>query len=166
VSRFARNHPTFKTSIQIGRVEATVELRQSCSGRIHNARFGTVSPAVRTRTIAITPCQTARLADQRPRLLSGYALEGPARHRRGRAAALFAGRLEGMPIYFERERAALTWTEAVTLITNGHVPDGVYEQSVRTSAKRNCLTSPSRWPPSIREIVCRLPDAPHGERIG
>jgi alkylhydroperoxidase family enzyme len=29
--------------------------------------------------------------------------------------------------YSERERAALTWTEAVTLITNGHVPDGVYE---------------------------------------
>ncbi|HTA86310.1 MAG TPA: hypothetical protein VK729_08550, partial [Silvibacterium sp.] len=69
------------------------------------------------------------------------------------------------PYYFGRERAALTWTEAVTLITNGHVPDGVFEQSVRTSAKRNCLTSPSRWPPSIREIVCRLPDPPHGERI-
>jgi AhpD family alkylhydroperoxidase len=31
------------------------------------------------------------------------------------------------PYYSERERAALTWTEAVTLITNGHVPDGVYE---------------------------------------
>jgi AhpD family alkylhydroperoxidase len=74
--------------------------------------------------------------------------------------------MEGMPILLRARTRALTWTEAVTLITNGHVPDGVYEQSVRTSAKRNCLTSPSRWPPSIREIVCRLPDAPHGERIG
>lgn len=32
------------------------------------------------------------------------------------------------PYYSERERAALAWTEAVTLITNGHVPDTVYEE--------------------------------------
>jgi len=32
------------------------------------------------------------------------------------------------PYYTERERAALTWTEAVTLITTGHVPDAVYEE--------------------------------------
>jgi len=32
------------------------------------------------------------------------------------------------PFYTERERAALAWTEAVTLITNGHVPDAVYEE--------------------------------------
>lgn len=32
------------------------------------------------------------------------------------------------PYYTDRERAALEWTEAVTLITNGHVPDGVYEE--------------------------------------
>lgn len=32
------------------------------------------------------------------------------------------------PWYTERERAALAWTEALTLITNGHVPDGVYQQ--------------------------------------
>jgi AhpD family alkylhydroperoxidase len=31
------------------------------------------------------------------------------------------------PFYTERERAALTWAEAVTLITEGHVPDEVYE---------------------------------------
>ena len=30
------------------------------------------------------------------------------------------------PYYTERERAALAWTEAVTLITDGHVPDEVY----------------------------------------
>jgi alkylhydroperoxidase family enzyme len=34
------------------------------------------------------------------------------------------------PYYTDRERAALAWTEAVTLITNGHVPDTLYE-SVR-----------------------------------
>jgi len=32
------------------------------------------------------------------------------------------------PYYTDRERAALAWTEAVTLITNGHVPDALYEE--------------------------------------
>jgi AhpD family alkylhydroperoxidase len=31
------------------------------------------------------------------------------------------------PYYTDRERAALEWTEAVTQIANGHVPDAVYE---------------------------------------
>lgn len=29
--------------------------------------------------------------------------------------------------YSERERAALEWTEALTLVTDGHVPDAIYE---------------------------------------
>jgi AhpD family alkylhydroperoxidase len=33
------------------------------------------------------------------------------------------------PIYSEREKAALAWTEAVTLVSQGHVPDEVYEQA-------------------------------------
>src|SRR5580693_2039905 len=32
------------------------------------------------------------------------------------------------PFYTERERAALAWTEAVTLVTVGHVADSVYEE--------------------------------------
>lgn len=32
------------------------------------------------------------------------------------------------PYYTDRERAALTWTEAVTLIADSHVPDAVYEE--------------------------------------
>ena len=32
------------------------------------------------------------------------------------------------PFYTERERAALAWTEAVTLIAKGHVPDALYEE--------------------------------------
>jgi AhpD family alkylhydroperoxidase len=31
------------------------------------------------------------------------------------------------PLYSDRERAALAWTEAVTLISQTHVPDNVYE---------------------------------------
>jgi AhpD family alkylhydroperoxidase len=32
------------------------------------------------------------------------------------------------PFYSERERAALEWTEAVTLVANDHIPDEVYER--------------------------------------
>lgn len=32
------------------------------------------------------------------------------------------------PYYTDRERAALTWIESLTLITEGHVPDEVYEE--------------------------------------
>jgi len=32
------------------------------------------------------------------------------------------------PFYTERERAALVWTEAVTLVSTSHVPDDVYEE--------------------------------------
>ena len=32
------------------------------------------------------------------------------------------------PYYTDRERAALAWTEAVTLVSDGHVPDSVYEE--------------------------------------
>ncbi|MBN9618027.1 MAG: carboxymuconolactone decarboxylase [Acidobacteriales bacterium 59-55] len=32
------------------------------------------------------------------------------------------------PWFTDRERAALAWTEALTLITQGHVPDAVYEE--------------------------------------
>jgi len=33
------------------------------------------------------------------------------------------------PFYSERERAALAWTEAVTLISEDHVPDEVYAEA-------------------------------------
>ena len=32
------------------------------------------------------------------------------------------------PFYTDRERAALAWTEALTLVAEGHVPDEVYEE--------------------------------------
>jgi len=33
------------------------------------------------------------------------------------------------PFYSDRERAALAWAEAVTLVAEGHVPDEVHEQA-------------------------------------
>ena len=44
------------------------------------------------------------------------------------------------PYYTERERAALEWTEAVTLIMNGHVPDHVYDK-VRPSFNERDLAN-------------------------
>ena len=35
---------------------------------------------------------------------------------------------EEAPYYNDRERAALEWTEAVTLLTDGHAPDSTYER--------------------------------------
>ena len=40
------------------------------------------------------------------------------------------------PYYTERERAALAWTEAVTLITQGHVPDGVHEEAKKQFSEK------------------------------
>jgi AhpD family alkylhydroperoxidase len=51
-----------------------------------------------------------------------------------RAAGETEQRLYGLsawqeaPYYSDRERAALAWTEALTLVTEGHVPDDVYER--------------------------------------
>jgi AhpD family alkylhydroperoxidase len=36
---------------------------------------------------------------------------------------------EEAPVYTPRERAGLAWTEAVTLVTEGHVPDAIYEEA-------------------------------------
>ena len=35
------------------------------------------------------------------------------------------------PYYGDRERAALAWAEAVTLVSEGHVPDEVFEEAHR-----------------------------------
>ncbi|HSD64624.1 MAG TPA: carboxymuconolactone decarboxylase family protein [Ignavibacteriaceae bacterium] len=34
-----------------------------------------------------------------------------------------------VPFYSERERAALAWTEAVTKVTEGHIPNEIYEEA-------------------------------------
>ncbi len=35
------------------------------------------------------------------------------------------------PYYTDRERAALAWAEAVTLVSEGHVPDDIFEEAHR-----------------------------------
>jgi AhpD family alkylhydroperoxidase len=39
------------------------------------------------------------------------------------------------PLYSDRERAALDWTEAVTLVSQTHVPDAVYDEVTRHFAE-------------------------------
>jgi AhpD family alkylhydroperoxidase len=51
---------------------------------------------------------------------------------------LIAGWREA-PIYTERERAALAWTEAVTLVADSHVPDEVYEEARRHFSEKDLV---------------------------
>jgi AhpD family alkylhydroperoxidase len=43
------------------------------------------------------------------------------------------------PFYTDRERAALGWTEAVTRINDGHVPDEVYEEARRHFSEKELV---------------------------
>jgi AhpD family alkylhydroperoxidase len=43
------------------------------------------------------------------------------------------------PFYTDRERAALAWTEAVTQISQGHVPDEVYEEARRHFSEKELV---------------------------
>ncbi|MGH2638016.1 MAG: carboxymuconolactone decarboxylase family protein [Rhabdochlamydiaceae bacterium] len=43
------------------------------------------------------------------------------------------------PFYTERERAALAWTEAVTLIAENHVPDDVYEKARKQFSEKELV---------------------------
>ena len=77
------------------------------------------------------------------------------------------------PYYSERERAALAWTEAVTLITNGRVPDAVHEEAKKQFSEKELAdltlavvtinawnrlaiaarTMPGTYEPKKREVV-------------
>ena len=43
------------------------------------------------------------------------------------------------PIYSAPEQAALAWTEAITRITDGHVPDHIYEQVKRQFSEKEII---------------------------
>jgi AhpD family alkylhydroperoxidase len=77
------------------------------------------------------------LIKTRASMLNGCAYCLDMHTKDARAAGESEQRLYGLaawketPYYSERERAALLWTDAVTLVSETHVPDEVYEQ-VRT----------------------------------
>jgi alkylhydroperoxidase family enzyme len=43
------------------------------------------------------------------------------------------------PVYTDRERAALAWTEAVTLVSETHVPDEVYAEVRRQFSEQETV---------------------------
>ena len=43
------------------------------------------------------------------------------------------------PLYSERERAALAWTEALTLVAKTHAPDGAYDAARRHFADKELV---------------------------
>lgn len=43
------------------------------------------------------------------------------------------------PFFTDRERAALAWTEAVTEVSHGHVPDDVYEEARRHFSEKELV---------------------------
>ena len=47
---------------------------------------------------------------------------------------------EEAPYYSDRERAALAWTEAVTLVSEGHVPDKVFEEVRRVFSEKELVS--------------------------
>ena len=50
-----------------------------------------------------------------------------------------ASACEETSFFTERERAALDWTEAVTLVGHGHVPDHIYEQACRSFGEKELV---------------------------
>jgi AhpD family alkylhydroperoxidase len=43
------------------------------------------------------------------------------------------------PVYTDRERAALAWAEAVTLVAEGHVPDEVYNEARKQFSEQELI---------------------------
>lgn len=71
------------------------------------------------------------------------------------------------PVYSDRERAALAWTEAVTLVSETHVPDAVYAEARRHFSEQEIvdltmtIIAINGWN-RLSVAFARLPDvAPH-----
>ena len=81
---------------------------------------------------------------------------------------------EEAPYYTERERAALKWTEALTNIQQGHVPDAVFEEVrkqfseeelVNLTLAVNQINSWNRLAISFRAEAGKYQPARHAEKV-
>jgi len=82
---------------------------------------------VRPRTQAAPLVEVARFASQRLCLLHRHSKDARALGEpEQRLYELDAWR--ETPFYTDRERAALAWVESVTLVSETHVPDAVFEE--------------------------------------
>jgi len=57
--------------------------------------------------------------------------------------------------YTDRERAALEWTEAVTLVSDSHVPDDVFERVSAQFTEPELVALTSAWSSSTAGTGCR-----------
>jgi AhpD family alkylhydroperoxidase len=89
--------------------------------------------AAQVRASGLEPA-LLELVNMRASQLNGCAFCLDMHSKDARAAGETDQRLHLLPawretsLYTERERAALAWTEAVTLVTDGHVSDDVYAE--------------------------------------
>jgi alkylhydroperoxidase family enzyme len=82
---------------------------------------------MRTRETAPGARQDPRIPDQQVRVLPAHAHARRAQGGRERGAHPSPGSLaRESPLYTERERAALAWTDALTLLPKTNAPDDVY----------------------------------------
>ena len=111
-------------------MEARFDYAKAAPGVVSRAgtEWSSILQAAGWTKILLQLGSAARLTDQRLRLLHRHALEGSARCGRDRTAAVRAGRMARVAVLLRAERAALAWTEAVTLVAATHVPDSVYEE--------------------------------------
>lgn len=94
------------------------------------------------------------------RPLVAYCLNMHSKHARADGAATaLAGSVAGTPFYSDRERAALAWTEAVTSLDEGHVPDSVFEQ-VRAQFSEEEIATLTLAVAMLYSIECDSPPAP------
>jgi AhpD family alkylhydroperoxidase len=106
-------------------------------------RYGTAAPGVYKAMLQLSDYAhqsgleeaLLNLVDMRASQINGCAFCLDMHTKDARAAGESEQRLsllsawrEARSFYSEREQAALEWTEAVTLVADGHVPDDVYER--------------------------------------
>jgi len=81
----------------------------------------------------------------RASLINGCAFCIDMHTRDARAAGETEQRLYGLsawrecPFYTDRERAALEWADAVTMLTDGHVPDELFERVRRVFKEKDLV---------------------------
>ena len=81
------------------------------------------------------PASLLELVKMRASMINGCAYCLDMHSKDARAAGESEQRLYALsawretPFYTDRERAALAWTEAITLISQTHAPDDVYEEA-------------------------------------
>ena len=63
------------------------------------------------------------------------------------------------PFYTDRERAALAWTEAVTLVADGHVPDEVYAHARQHFSEQELVNLTMGWSRSTAGTAWRSASA-------